>query len=214
MEVGERTRLCCGVFSAGKSCRVQCGLLVLFLTNISKCSALSVKQIPSASHRLRNFVSGNLVDAVSLLLPSSPPFVKDTECVFFWITLLKLLTTLGNVCKTSLFYSPHVHFEVIHIYFQLQLRIHFEDLAHRILHHYPRQQHLMACSGTATHPSKSALLWCSKYPRNTRRTGCGKPKYVCPGPHHFDHCVFHGLLDEGVVAMRQSKPGHHCHPLN
>ena len=38
---------------------------------------------------------------------------------------------------------------------------------------------VIVCGGSATHPSKSTLRWCSKYPQNTR-IRCGKPKCIHP----------------------------------
>ena len=42
----------------------------------------------------------------------------------------------------------------------------------------------MVWSGSAAHPSNCTRLWCSKYPRNTRKIFVGKLKCVSPGPYH------------------------------
>ena len=49
------------------------------------------------------------------------------------------LTHHLQYCPQYLTLSTNVNFDAIHKHFQLQPSVHFEDLAHRILHHNPRE---------------------------------------------------------------------------
>ena len=132
---------------------------------------------------------------MSLFLPPFTP-VRQRQLQICFLDHPLELTHHLQCCLQYLTLSTNVNFDVIHKHFQLQPWEHYEDLAHRILHHNPRERNrpyqashvcLQRIRHTAFEKHPSLVLKVpAQHPKNSLR----EAEVHCRSPHHFLSCTF------------------------
>ena len=164
------------------------------------------------SRKLKNVSSRNLFDATSLLFLSL--ILPSTTISFFLFGLLFWTCSLPSALLSFVSLRSHVNgFCMIPRHFQIKCSCGSRIASCNTMrnmrndHLDPARVAVIVCNGSATHPWKSTLRWCSKFPQRSVSEGTEAHR-PCPSPSPH-HLVLHFACSTEVHRLYFSFPEAH-----